>query len=165
MTALARESSLLLLAEAGVTDDETSYETLKTSLSGAPTSISRAERRRSWHPQQKMAIVQESCAPGAVPTQIARRYGISTGLLYTWRKQLLTAATDGFVRCEFVAEPEVMALPAPEVRPTPPVALPVSDRAAAGTIEVELPSGTKLRLGGDVDAGALARVLDVLVRR
>lgn len=143
-------------------DDETSYETLKTSLSGPHVSVSRADRRRSWHPQQKMAIVQESCAPGAVPTQVARRYGISTGLLYTWRKQLLTAATDGFIRCEVVAEPAA-ALPAPNVR-SPPPALPVSDRAAAGTIEVELPGGTKLRLGGDVDAGALARVLDVLRR-
>ena len=145
-------------------DDETSYETLKTSLSDPQVSVSRADRRRSWHPQQKMAIVQESCAPGAVPTQVARRYGISTGLLYTWRKQLLTAATDGFIRCEVVTEPAVVALPAPDVRPTP-LALPVPDRPLSDTIEVELPGGTKLRLGGDVDAGALARVLDVLVRR
>ena len=106
-------------------DDETSYETLKTSLSDPQVSVSRAERRRSWHPQQKMAIVQESCAPGAVPTQVARRYGISTGLLYTWRKQLLTAATDGFIRCEVVAE-RAAALPAPEAR-SPPPRLPVLD--------------------------------------
>ncbi len=144
-------------------EDETSYETLKTSLSEGLALPLRAERRRSWHPQQKMAIVQESCAPGAVPTQVARRYGISTGLLYTWRKQLLTAATDGFIRCEVVAEPAAVALPAPDVR-SPPPRLPVPDRASASTTEVELPGGTKLRLGGDVDAGALARVLDVLRR-
>ena len=142
-------------------EDETSYETLKTSLSGPQASISRSERRRSWHPQQKMAIVQESCAPEAVPTQVARRYGISTGLLYTWRKQLLTAATDGFIRCDVVAEPAA-ALSAP-VALQPP-ALPGPAPAISGTIEVELPGGTKLRLGGDVDAGALARVLDVLRR-
>jgi transposase len=108
-----------------------------------------------------MAIVQESCAPGAVPTQVARRYGISTGLLYTWRKQLLTAATDGFIRCDIVAEPAAVALPALDVRPS---ALPAPDRPPSGTIEVELPGGTRLRLDGDVDAGALARVLDVLRR-
>ena len=141
--------------------DETSYETLKTSLSEPQVSVSRAERRRSWHPQQKMAIVQESCSPGAVPTQVARRYGISTGLLYTWRKQLLTAATDGFIRCDIVAEPAAVALPAPDVRPS---ALPAPDRPPSGTIEVELPGGTRLRLGSDVDAGALGRVLDVLRR-
>jgi transposase len=146
-----------------VADDETSYETLKASLSDPQISISRVARRRSWHPQQKMAIVQESCAPGAVPTQVARHYGISTGLLYTWRKQVLTAATDGFIRCEVVTKTAAMALPAQEVR-LPPPALPVLDRAAAGTIEVELPNYTKLRLGADVDPGALARVLDVLRR-
>lgn len=140
-------------------DDETSYETLKTPFSEGLALPPRPERRRSWHSQQKMAIVQESCAPGAVPTQVARRYGISTGLLYTWRKQLLTAATDGFIRCEVVAESAAVALPAPNVRSPP--ALPVPDRPLSGTIEVELPSGTKLRLGGDVDAGALARVLEV----
>jgi transposase len=148
------------LVEAGVLEDETSYETLKTFLSEDLTLAPRPERRRSWHPQQKMAIVQASCAPGAGPTEVARRYGISTGLLYTWRKQLLTAATDGFIRCEVVAEPAAVALPAADVGSPSPV----RDRPAASTIEVELPGGTKLRLGGDVDPAALARVLDVLRR-
>ena len=125
---------------------------------------SKLERRRIWHPQQKMAIVQESCAAGAVPTQVARRYGISTGLLYTWRRQLLSAATDGFIRCEVVADPEPMALPGLNVAAPSPV-LPLPDRMPTGTIEVELPGGTKLRLSGDIDAGALARVLDALGRR
>jgi transposase len=146
-----------------VAEGGTSYETLETSLHGGMPIAPRVERRRSWHPQQKMAIVQESCLPGAVPTQVARRYGISTGLLYTWRRQLLTAATDGFVRCEVVDEPGAVALPAPDAR-SPLPGLPVPDRPAAGTIEVELPDGTKLRLGGDVDADALARVLHVLRR-
>ena len=143
-------------------DDETSYEALKTSLiQGAPLEP-RSERRRSWHPQQKMAIVQESCTSGASPTQVARRYGISTGLLYTWRKQLLTAATDGFIRCDVIAEPAAV-LSAP-VALSPPPALPGPAPVMSGMIEVELPGGTRLRLGGDVDAGALARVLDVLRR-
>ena len=141
--------------------DETSYETLKTSLSEGVPLVPRSERRRSWHPQQKMAIVQESCTSDASPTQVARRYGISTGLLYTWRKQLLTAATDGFIRCDVIAEPAA-ALPAP-VALSPP-ALPVPAAVMSGTIEVELPGGTRLRLGGDVNAGALARVIDVLRR-
>ncbi|CAM3250720.1 transposase [Sphingomonas antarctica] len=143
-------------------DDETLYETLMTSLIEGVPGSPRSERRRSWHPQQKMAIVQESCTSGASPTQVARRYGISTGLLYTWRKQLLTAATDGFIRCEVITEPAA-ALPAP-VALSPPPALPVPAAVMSGTIEVELPGGTRLRLGGDVDAGALARVIDVLRR-
>lgn len=146
-------------------EDETSYETLKTSLSTPSVTMARVERRRNWHPQQKMAIVQESCAPGAGPIQVARRYGISTGLLYTWRKQLLTAATDGFIRCEVADEPAPMSLPAPEPSSPSPASAAAAGPGMPGTIEVELPGGTKLRLGGDVDAGALARVLDVLGRR
>ena len=56
-----------------------------------------------------------------------------------------------------------VVLPALDVRPTP-LALPAPDCPSSGTIEVELPGGTKLRLGGNVDPGALARVLDVLRR-
>jgi hypothetical protein len=36
--------------------------------------------------------------------------------------------------------------------------LPVADQSAGGTIEVELPSGVKLRLMGAVDEAALHRV-------
>jgi transposase len=123
--------------------------------------VLRSERRRTWHPQQKMAIVQESCAVDAVPTQVARRYGIRTGLLHTLRQQLLSATIDGFIRCDVVAEPAAVALPAPDVISLP-AALPVPDRPAASTIEAELPCGMKLRLAGDVDANALARLLEVL---
>ena len=143
-------------------DDQTSYEALETSLGRLRRSGLAAERRRSWPAQKKMAIVHESCSPGAVPTLVAQRYGISTGLLYTWRKQLLTAATDGFIRCEVIAEPAADAA-APEAGSFPQ-ALPAADGGAAATIEVELPGGTRLRVGSDVDAGALARVLDVLRR-
>ena len=38
-------------------------------------------------------------------------------------------------------------------------------RKATGLIEIELGSGRSLKVGADVDAAALARVLDVLERR
>ena len=38
-----------------------------------------------------------------------------------------------------------------------------ADRLADGVIEVELPSGVKLRLTGAVDEGALRRVLSALL--
>lgn len=47
---------------------ETSYETTKTPLIEPSMTVSRVERRRSWHLQQKIAITQESCAPGALVT-------------------------------------------------------------------------------------------------
>ena len=48
--------------------------------------LTQPERRRRWTVEQKLALVAETVRPGASMTQIARRYGISTGLLYTWRR-------------------------------------------------------------------------------
>jgi transposase len=146
--------------EAGLEGDDTSYETPTSALREPVGVVMRPERRRNWHPQQKLAIVQESCTADAVPTQIARRYGISTGLLYTWRKQLLSAATGGFIPCEIV----------PDAMPVAPPALPMPDNAPAvppaftGSIEVALPSGTTLRIAGAVDPTMLRLVLDALAR-
>jgi transposase-like protein len=60
--------------------------------------ITRGEPRRRWPLEQKQAIAAESFQPGVSPTAVARRYGISSGLLYAWRKALLAAqpaATSG----------------------------------------------------------------------
>src|SRR3984957_12340553 len=65
--------------------------------------ITGAERRRRWSWEQKQAIVAESVAPRASPTVIARKYGLNTGQLYTWRRQILrrvpaVVAPAGFAR-------------------------------------------------------------------
>ena len=54
--------------------------------------ITRGERRRSWTADQKREIGAESLETGASPVAVARKHGISTGQLYTWRQQLLRNA-------------------------------------------------------------------------
>ena len=44
--------------------------------------ITRGERRR-WSVEQKREIAAESLEPNISPITVARRYGISSGLLYT----------------------------------------------------------------------------------
>ena len=51
--------------------------------------ITRGERRRSWTPEQEREIVAESLGPELSPTEVARKHAISTGQLYTWRRELL----------------------------------------------------------------------------
>src|SRR4249919_1977673 len=51
--------------------------------------ITRGERRRRWSIEQKREIVAESLGPDTTPTQVARKHAISSGLLYTWRQQIL----------------------------------------------------------------------------
>src|SRR3954452_2317643 len=51
--------------------------------------ITRGERRRLWSLEQKREIVAESLGPALTPTEVARKHGISSGLLYNWRRQIL----------------------------------------------------------------------------
>ena len=50
--------------------------------------VTRGERRRMWSDEQKQLIVAEAMQPGALVTEVARRWGIGTGLIYTWRRQM-----------------------------------------------------------------------------
>lgn len=117
--------------------------------------ITGAERRRRWSWEQKQAIVAESVAPRASPTVIARKYGLNTGQLYTWRRQRLrrvpAVASTGFARVDVVEEP---------VRPTVPTT--TTHAAQSGLIEVILPGGASVRVDGCVDERALRRVLAAL---
>ena len=59
--------------------------------------------------KDKLAIVRETLAPGSVAQVVADRHGIGTGLIYTWRKQMLKAAMAGFAVVEI--KPDTPALP------------------------------------------------------
>ena len=80
--------------------DEASYEARKRPLeSDLPEQIEvrvRRERRRRWTPVDKLRIVEEAFAPGAVAKRVAERHEISTGLLFTWRRQLMVDASARF---------------------------------------------------------------------
>ena len=97
---------------------------------------------------------------------VARRYGISSGLLYSWRKALLAAqpaATAGsgtqFARVE-VARNAKRAEPCANLPLLPgPVAQP------AKLIEIVLPDGITVRVDQQIDPRALRRILSVLDRR
>src|SRR3546814_2343402 len=49
--------------------------------------VVRVERRRHWSDEEKLAILKETTQPGAIMAVVARRYGIGTGQLYTWRSE------------------------------------------------------------------------------
>jgi transposase len=45
------------------------------------------ERRRRWSREDKARIIEETLAPGAKVSEVARRHGISASLVFTWRRQ------------------------------------------------------------------------------
>ena len=130
--------------------------------------IMRGERRRRWSVEQKREIAAESLEPGISPITVARRYGISSGLLYTWRRHLLEGSlgTASQPVAKF-ARVEVMAMPADPAPAAPPAVHPPSGpmNHPDGLIEIALPGGVSVRVDAQVDSGALRRVLAALARR
>ena len=127
--------------------------------------LTRAEPRRSWTAEQKRQIVAESLGPDLTVTEVARKYRISSGQLYTWRQQLMSLPGSVVTRApmQFAAvELATVASPSPEP-PTPVVPPPPAH--ADGLIEIVLPSGVSLRVDAHVDGRALRRVLGALEGR
>jgi transposase len=106
------------------------------------------ERRRRWSVEEKLRILAQSVAPGSSASLACRLHGISSGQLYTWRRQFRTGELTGFAPVKVAGEPVAAA-----------AAIAVVE---APVIEVELASGVKLRLTGAVDEAALRRVLSAL---
>jgi len=121
------------------------------------------ERRRRWSRDDKMRIIEETLAPGAVVTEIARRHGIATSLVFTWRRRarLLASVVSAGPRLVPVQLTPVAAESVPSIEA--PAAIPSRKRRCL--IEIELGDGKRLSVDENVDADALGRVLDVLSRR
>jgi transposase len=127
--------------------------------------ITGVERRRRWRLEDKLRIVAEVEQPGACFAEVARRHEVSRGLLWNWRRQVQRGALGSVASLRFLP---VHVTPDPAVsaaaQPVPP-SKPSSSRkglAVDGVIEIALPDGTTIRVGGDVGVTALRRVLGVL---
>ena len=112
-------------------------------------------RRRRWSVEEKLCILAECDEPGACPAEVARRYDLSTGLLYTWRRMAegrppRSTAEPVALLPVHIAEPP----PAPRGRPR-----------RAARMEIGLPGGIRLKVDAGVDPEALAAVVAVLQRR
>jgi transposase len=122
--------------------------------------LSGPERRRRWSTEEKLRVLAHSVAPGSSPSLTCRLHGISSGQLYTWRKQFRTGELTGFIPVAVGSEP-ALQLSSPETIVDAPLVIPAASHGD-GLIEVELLSGVKLRLTGDIDEAALRRVLSAL---
>ena len=96
-------------------------------------------RRRRWSVEEKLRIVAECDLAGAVPADVARRYDISTGLLYTWKRMAQGRPARSAESVALV--PVHVAEPAPPPRGCPP---------RAAKMEVGLPGGSKLKVDASV---------------
>lgn len=126
--------------------------------------ITSVERRRRWSLAEKERLVAASLEPGVSEAPAA---GLHVSQLFRWRKQLCTRIETLSATTAPRDEPKLVPV---TIMPTPTVAEPSPPprrrrRRRSGMIEIEVRGGRRVRVGGDVDAEALRRVLDVLERR
>jgi transposase len=100
-------------------------------------------------------MVAESLMPGASVSKVAQRYGVNANLLFTWRRQETRCAAGG-------GEP-LQLLPVTVADAGAPAA-PVVAPGLASRMEIVLGGGERILVGADVDAAALARVIEALRR-
>lgn len=133
---------------------EGSYEPLLSAHKSDVVVEMRQVRKRTWTRSEKLQIVREGLRPGAIPSEIIRRHGISSSLFYTWRKRFLAAAPPGFMPVR-IAE----TTPTPDSRPADSGPQGSSDNIAAPMIEIRTPAGIVVRIDNSVDAKTLSAVL------
>lgn len=115
-----------------------------------------ASTRRRWRREQKLEILAEVDAPGGSVSEVARRHALHTSLLFRWRRELSRR------RRSAPAAPAQSFVP---VR-LPPPALPAPPAPArSGIIEIVLAGGRTIRVGSDVEVGALVRIVEALEAR
>jgi transposase len=113
-------------------------------------------RRRRWSVEEKLRIVSESLSGPRLASATARRHGISTSLLFSWRRAFQAGLlVSGEANPAFV--------PARVVPDTWPSRLSAAG-GASGRMEIVLHGGRRVVVDAGVDAAALARVVAVLER-
>jgi transposase len=127
-----------------------------------------ASTRRSWSWAQKRGIIAEIVGEATL-SQVARRHGIHTSLLFRWRRDLGTEPTSTTAARDARRETAPMPAAGPPARPAlsfVPVMLssPVASAPAPKPtlIEIVLAGGRTVRVGVDVDAAALVRIIAAL---
>jgi transposase len=122
--------------------------------------VARVSGRRYWTVEQKLGMLRDAFGSGGSVRAAIERHEISSGLLYTWRKQAMSGELTGIAPVAALpdfAEVRIAAHQAPIAALPPPPSTDVS-----GRISIELPSGIRINVDAQVDAAALARVLAVL---
>ena len=109
-------------------------------------------RRRRWSVAEKVRIVEESYRGHLQVSRTARRYGISKTLLFRWRRAYREGSLGGgsasFVPA--VVVPDGAAQPSGETA------------GRSGRMEIVALGGRRVIVDADVDAAALAQVIEVL---
>src|SRR5688572_298697 len=113
--------------------------------------------RRRWAEADKRRLVAETLAPGATVHGVARRHGVNTSQLFTWRKQLRVGIEPG-------TEPAVAGFAAVAIAPSAP-SMETVEPMSSSLIEIDLVGGDRVRISGTPAAAVVAAALRALAGR
>lgn len=118
-------------------------------------------RRRRWSAESKAQVVAESLAPGARPSEVARRWQICSQQVFAWRREaragLLVLPAQGGMAVP--PGPDFVPIHAePSLPPAAPVVAPLPALVSPPVIEVEV-AGAVVRVLPGMDAALLTSVL------
>ena len=156
--------------------DTSSPRTGRMSSSKARVQIvGRVSGRRNWTVEQKLAIIGEAFASGSSVATTIERHEISSGQLYTWRRQLLEGELGGvrngnldqqdglgFARVELASPCETLAL-SPSLAALPSASLTGACERSDDRRGVR--SGVRVRVHEGASGTLLTSVLDALGAR
>src|SRR5208337_1710969 len=118
------------------------------------TVLSGPERRRRWTSAEKLRMIEDSMAPGARVSDVARRHDVHPNLLHLWRRQARAGVLSRADECRFAP----VAIAAVDGAGVPPC----SGMAAGPVIEVVLRNGRVLRLPEGVAPARAVVLADAL---
>jgi transposase len=117
------------------------------------------ERRRRWSAEEKARAVEESLAPGAVVSEVARRRGLTSQQLFSCRREARRkAASDAAPFAPMVVEPREDALTPAAASESRPVAV----RPHVIELDVE---GASVWIWRGADVGMVTAIVDALKGR
>jgi transposase len=119
-------------------------------------------RRRRFLDEDKARVVEETFAPGAVVSEVARRHGLSPQQLFGWRRQARQATATSMDTDTLRFVPAVVEAPSPE-RAVRRLGRNRNRRMdlTSGIIEIEI-EGVTVRVGRGAEPKTVVAVLRVL---
>jgi transposase-like protein len=120
--------------------------------------------RRIWTPEDKRRLVSEMGLPGANVSEMCRRHGVANSLLYRWRQDAVAGKLPGADTPKGFLPVAITGGPLARVSAADDVATAALGSAPklSCTFDIVLANGRLVRVGPDVDATTLMRIVTAL---
>jgi transposase len=121
-------------------------------------------RRKQWSVPEKLQIVRETLQSGSSVPIIARRHGVNANQVFTWRREyrrgkLLERGVESTRERKAPALLPVQIHVPMKAAPQEARAAPVSPASEPQRVEIEFPSGTRLRIWGGLGTERLQAIV------